>query len=389
MRITTKIKTILILLMVAACIDPYDISNNGLGAQLVVEGVLSNQLKRHRISLSRSTPLTVREIVPEVDAVVTITDQNNNSISLSEETPGIYETPEFSASAGNSYTLHITTADGREYRSASVPFQDGPDMTDVYGKFIKTGNRDTQGIQIYVDTEDPANKSQYYRWSYVETYEVHAPFPSNWIWLGNNEVTFRIDGIDTCYVTDTLKTVMIRNTKNLDKNQVIAQEIRFIPEVSYLMRYRYSILVQQFCMSEESFRYWENLKKMSEQQGSLADQQPGSLPGNIFSVDDPDENALGYFDVGRVSEKRIFLSAIQFYNEGFKMPENLREYCYDIAPYLIAQQELDIAMQRFGRTMLIWELFGQSPAITIELMPAVCCDCRDLGSTEKPAFFRR
>jgi hypothetical protein len=387
MTITRKIKTLFILLTVAACIDPYDISDNGLGAQLVVEGVLSNQFKRHKILLSRSTPLTARTIVPEEGADVTITDQNDNTITLSEETPGVYETPEFSAAPGNSYTLRIETEDGRKYASASVPFQDGPDMTNVYGKFIKTGDRDTQGIQIYVDTEDPQNKAQYYRWNYVETYEVHAPFPSNWIWLGNNEVTFRIDGIDTCYVTDTLKTVMIRNTKNQDKNQVIAQEIRFIPEVSYLTRYKYSILVQQFCMSEQSYRYWENLKKLSEQQGTLSDQQPGSLPGNVFSLDNPDEPALGYFDVGRVSEQRIFLSAIQFYNEGFKMPENLREYCYDIAPYLIAQQELDIAMQRYGRTMLIWELFGQSPAITIELMPAVCCDCRDLGTTERPDFF--
>jgi hypothetical protein len=387
MSIITKIRTISILLLAAACIDPYPLEENGAGAQLVVEGVLSNQSKRHQIFISRSTPINDQKIIREQGATVSITDQNGNSILLSEETPGVYETPVFSAQAGNSYTLNITTSAGREYKSASVPFQDGPDIIDAYGKYLKTGNDETQGIQVYVDTEDPTNKSQFYRWNYIETYEVHAPFPSNWIWLGNNEVTFRIEGVDTCYATDTLRTIMIRNTKDLDKSKVFAQELRFIPEISYVLRYKYSILVQQFCLSEQSYRYWENLKKVSEQQGSLSDQQPGSLPGNLVSITDPDETVLGYFDVGRVSEKRIKMSAIQFYNEGFKMPKNLRTYCYEISPVVISQSELDIAMHKYGNKMLIWELYGMSPAITIQLMPAACCDCRDLGSTERPSFF--
>jgi hypothetical protein len=37
--------------------------------------------------------------------------------------------------------------------------------------------------------------------------------------------------------------------------------------------------------------------------------------------------------------------------------------------------------------MYIWEVYGFVPAAFFELMPKSCCDCRDLGPTERPSFF--
>jgi hypothetical protein len=376
-----------ILLLVAACVDPFEIRNVESTNMLVVEGFVSSELKQHQILLSRSTTLVDERFIPEDNATIILSDQNGVKILLAEKAPGIYETPEFAAQAGSTYTLEIETAMGKMYSSRAVAFQDGPDIGDVYAKYINNPNGAGKGVQIYTNTEDPSGQAHFFRWNYTETYEVHAPFPSNWVWLGGSDVTFRTDGIDRCYVSDTLRNILIRSTQGQELDKIIAQPIRYIPDDSYILRHRYSILVQQFCLSEESYLYWDNLRMISEKQGSLSDIQPGSLSGNIFSVANPDETVLGYFDVGKVSEKRIFTSAIKFYDEGLKMPQAFRNNCYEIAPILVPESQLADAMTKYERTMYIWEVYGMSPGATFQLMPKSCCDCRDQGPTERPPFF--
>jgi hypothetical protein len=382
-----RIYGLVLVLLAIACVDPYEIKNTAPTGMLVVEGVFSNQLKRHRVYLSRATPLGEKQLVREQGATVTISDQNGNTITLSEETPGIYETPEISAQAGNIYTLHITTASGSEYVSQQVPFKDGADIDYVYGRYIDHPEGHGKGIQVYVDTHDPTNQTRFYRWNFTETYEVRAPFPSVWVWIGNNSVEPRMERMDRCYASDTLRHVLIRSTKDLEQDLVTRQPIRFIPEYSHILRHRYSILVEQFCLTPESYLYWQNLRTISEDQGSLSDIQPGSLSGNIVSLTNTNETVLGYFEACKVSERRIFFSAIDFYDVGLKNPLIFRAYCYDIAPILVPQAELDETMRRYERTMYIWDAFGESPATTFELMPKSCCDCRDQGPTERPHYF--
>jgi hypothetical protein len=378
--------SLILIVLFVACVEPYDIKNTSPTSMLVVEGIISNQLKRHQISLSRATPLNERKFIYEQGATVTISDQQGTVISLAEESPGIYETPEFSAQPGAIYTLHIFTADGNEYASQQVPFKDGADIGEVYAAYANTAE-DGPGVQVYVDTDDPTGQTRFYRWNYIETYKVISPFPSVWNWIGNNSVEPRVEGIDTCYATDTLRQINIRHTRDLERDQVTAQKIRFIPEYSHILRHRYSILVQQFSLSEASYLYWENLRTISEKQGSLSDVQPGSLLGNITSLTNPSETVLGYFEACKVSEKRIFFSATEFYDDGLKFPKVFRAYCLEIAPILVPQADLDVQMKRYERTMYIWDAFGEAPATTFELMPKSCCDCRDQGPTERPPFF--
>jgi hypothetical protein len=377
---------ILFILTALSCIDPYDIRDAASDNTLVVEGVISSQTKKHQILLSRtSSSFNDPELIREKGASVTISDNDGNTIALTEESDGVYATPEFAAEAGHSYTLHIKTSSGREYASRQVTYHDGPDITALYAKYVQKD--EMKGVEIYLDTEDPSGQAHFYRWNYIETYEVHAPFPSNWVWLGGNSVEFRYDGIDTCYVTDTLRNILIRTTNGFENDKISGQPIRFIHEKSYWLRYRYSILVQQFSLTEESYSYWETLRTFSERQGSLSDVQPGSLPGNIFSVNDANETVVGYFDVCKVSEKRLFTAAIDFYDDGLLIPENFRSSCYKIPAIEIPELELGENMPKYERDMYIWEVYGFSPFAVFELMPKYCCDCRDQGPTQRPDFF--
>jgi hypothetical protein len=369
-------------LLGGACVDPYAIPETSVEASLVVEAVISSQLKHHQIFLTRASSIQQQTIIRERGAEVWIIDGAGNRIDLTEEQPGIYETPEFAAKVGDVLTLKIKTASGKMYSSTSVPFKDGPEISDVYAQYSKG-----EGVQFYLDTEDPTGRTNFYRWNYIETYEVRAPFPSNWVWLGGNDVVFRDEPIGTCYVSDTLRNIVIRNTKTLDEDKISALPLRFIAEKTYLLRHKYSMLVQQFALSEQAFNYWNKLKISSEDQGSLSDQQPGSLPGNLVCESDANETVLGLFEVCKVSEKRIIISYLEFYDEGYLEPGSLRSGCKSIVPISAPELQLGEYMERYKDDQLIWEVNGFSPMAIFELLPIYCCTCADLGTTEKPDFF--
>ena len=385
MKRTGKTSLLLFFLMMA-CIDPFDPVDLASPNMLVVEGVLSSQLKKHQIYISRTTAINDRRVEHEQGATVTISDDEGEVISLTESSPGIYETPEFAAESGRSYTLHIVTADDSEYASRAELFVDGPEISDVYAKYIDNPNGEGKGVQVSLDTEDPTNQSHFYRWNYVETYQVIAPFGSNYVWTGGTNLEWRYDRIDTCYVTDTLRNILLMNTEHLEQTKISKLPIRYIDEFDNIFRRRYSILVQQYSLSAEAYRYWDNLRITSEQQGSLSDRQPGSLAGNMFSVSNPDEIVIGYFEAGQVSEKRIFFSAITFYNEGLKMPPPFRSYCYEIQPVIFRQSQLPSLMPLWEHNMNVWDVSGTGD-VAVYLMPKTCTDCRDKGTTVRPDFF--
>jgi hypothetical protein len=376
-----------LLILVHACVEPFEIENLTHTDILVIEGLLSTQQRNHQVSVSRTSAIDQRKFIPEEQAEVWITNGKDEVISLSEVRAGIYQTPPYAGVAGEKYTLHLNTSDGREYASREVVLKDGPEINSVTANFLTDQTDSEDGIHITVNTEDVSGATRFYRWSFVETYQVQAPFPSNYIWLGGNEVMFRTHGIDTCWVTDSLKNILIKTTAGQDQDKVTEFPLRFIPGYSYIMRHKYSILVQQYALTEESYQYWENLRIMNENQGSLADIQPGTLPGNVFSVTDQDETVLGYFEACKVSEKRVFFTPFDFFHQGYKIPESIRSSCREILPIMAPEHEIGNFMEIYSDEMFIWDSYGFSPVAVFELMPKFCCDCRDLGPNVKPPFW--
>jgi hypothetical protein len=381
------ITPIALFIFIVGCVEPYDIGETMPPNMLVVEGYFSSQMKKHHIFLSRATSVGLNSVLREPGAIVTISSDDGETIFLSEQSPGIYTTDVIAAEPERIYTLHIKTSDGREYASAAVPFEDGPDIGDVRASYGQNPRGDGKGVQVSVDTQDPGNRGHYYRWNYTETYEVNAPYPANWIWLGGLDLVFRTDGIDTCYVSDTLRRVIIRDTHGLEQDKIDGLAVRYIPETEYSLRRRFSILVEQYTLSKDAYHFWDELRITSENQGSLADRQPGSLRGNMISLTNPEEKVLGFFEAGKVSEKRIFFSAINFFDQGMKMPKPLRANCLNLEPLVLGPNELDAKLPTLLQTMHIWEVAGLSPAIYVALFPKECCDCRDKGPTERPDFF--
>lgn len=267
---------------------------------LVVEGLITDQPGSNYIRLSKSLPLGgINSVKPLEGCNVTISDDRGNSYRLSETSAGNYEA-NFQGVAGVSYTLHIITNDpniNRTYQSFPVEMKPVPPVDSLFYEkvIIKEnfiGSMPAEGCQIYLNTHDPGNNCKFYRWEYTETWEFRLPYlvPNNRCWISNNS-----------------DRINIKSTSSLEENRINRHPLNFVSNQTDRLRERYSVLVNQYSLSEDEYIYWEKLQNFTEKTGGLYDITPASISGNIWCVEDPDEKVLGYFSVSACSSKRIFI----------------------------------------------------------------------------------
>ncbi len=77
---------------------------------------------------------------------------------------------------------------------------------------------------------------------------------------------------------------------------------------------RYSILVKQIVLSKEWYEWEQELKKNTEQLGSIFDAQPSVTGGNITCISDPTERVIGFIGCTSQTESRIFIDRTQLPN---------------------------------------------------------------------------
>ena len=284
---------------------------------------------------------------------------------------------------GNSYTLKIKTADGKEYQSSSVLLRPTPDIDNVYAQYLPAPIDGPSRIQFYVDTSDPQNKTHFYRWEYEETYEIKTPYESKFYWVGGNAVTDRGVSVSDCWASDTSKNILIETSTGLLEDKITSFPIHSVPAESQAMEVKYSLLVRQFSLSEKSYNFWNTLQKVNESQGTLFDIQPGEVTGNITSVTDPGLPVLGYFDACEVKVKRAFFTPDLF--DGY-VPPMYASSCTDDNIFKVLAQDIGSVMQQYQNAFEILDIAPTAPPGYL-LLPKPCCNCTGQGTNVKPPFW--
>ncbi|HTI60576.1 DUF4249 domain-containing protein, partial [Mucilaginibacter sp.] len=219
---------------------------------------------------------------------------------------GYYKAGPLGLSASNKYRLRITTAAGTTYQSDLVEARNSPPIDSVYYRV------QNNGIEIYADTHDPTNSTKYYRWEYESTYQYHSAFNSFLRLVTSPQDTLlpRIlpDQIYICYRGSKATTILLNSSAKLTQDVIAQNPIAFISSSSDELQDRYSILVKQYALTPEAFNYYQQLKKNTEQLGSIFDAQPSELPGNIHCLTNPAEPVLGYITAGSSAQERIYIN---------------------------------------------------------------------------------
>lgn len=369
-------------ILTTACIEPYpppviDGDINYLVIDGSVDGLsgTANVVLTHAVPLSSTAPPP-----PELNANVTLEDNDGNTYPLMEIGDGVYTQSSLPIDASKQYRLLITTDNNSEYMSDFVTIKETPPIDSV--TWAPTTQHD--GIEIRVNTHDVTKNTRYYQWSYEETYQYEAPYYAylriegeDVVPIPEEELTFN------CWRTLESKNILIGSSERLNEDIISNFPIINIEKGSQKISVKYSILVKQRALSREAYDYWLNLQKTTENLGGLFDPQPGRVTGNIHNVNYPDYPVLGYFDIGASKEQRLFINSTE-------IPSDLRGYKYMGACEVDTVLLGDLPLFNSISSTILDPVQGMGPFIIgYRFTSNSCADCRDQhGTTTKPPFWQ-
>jgi hypothetical protein len=335
---------------------------------LVVEGLINAGADTTTIKLSRTILLNdTAQAQPELNATVTV-ESGGAVFPLTEKGNGAYTIASLSLPAGSECRLRIHTANGKEYLSDVVPVLPTPAIDSV--NWIQT----EPGVQIYVNTHDPQNNTRYYRWEFVETWQIRSYFLST-IEYKDGAIVPRdpFENILNCWKSEPSTTLLLGSSVRLADDIMKDQPLNFVPANSWKIAVKYSILVRQSSLTKEAYDYLSNMKKNSEQLGTIFDPMPSQLPGNIKCLSDPQELVIGYVCAGSTNEKRIFIDT-----------HDLDHWRYheDCEEKFVSPDSIDYYFKDKLLIPLFFDIMKGYHAGT-----EFCVDCRIRGSNVKPDFW--
>ncbi len=358
----------LLIIFLTGCVTQFVPEVNEEKDLLVVEGLLNDQPGTDTVKLSRSLPFGKKsEAIPFTGCTVSISDDLGNTYNLTEDTAGIYitDSSDFKGEPGRTYTLHIRTVFETHYESFQMEMKPVPPIDSLYyeKKPVKERIGYYPGIdacQIYLDTHDPSNDCRFYRWDYSETWVLRLLFP--------------VENM-TCWISDKSRAVNIKSTAAFNEAVITRHPINYISNVTDRLKRKYSILVNQYSLTEDEYIYWQKIHNLTGESGGLYDIIPASVPSNMRCIENPDEKVLGYFSVSAMTSKRIFIQdkfdgIIERYNNCIK------GIIYSYPPEGLGTEVWILEDHPYARTPF-WIITDDKG----------CADCTVRGSNKRPAFW--
>ena len=364
-----------VLLLISSCVTMFVPETDENQDLIVVEGMITNQPGINTIKLSRSMPLGKRtNAVPLIGCSVIIKDDLENIYYLNESSPGIYETDssEFCGIIGRKYTLKIFTNSNSSinysYQSYPMEMIAVPPIDSLF--YIReTIEEESEGIQlkegcqIYLSTYGEAINCKYYKFDYTETWEIMLPF----------DVPNRV-----CWVNNNSSELILKNTSIFLENRIDRLPVKFISNETDRLNIKYSILVNQYSLNEEEYVYWGKIQNITRDVGNLYDIVPSSVANNIYCIENPGEEVLGFFTVSAKASKRIFIKE-RFSGQADRYSD---EICH---PQRVSATG---PIKYLGESL--WIIIDGSlmrPPYLILTDNRNCADCTTRGSNVKPLFW--
>ncbi len=409
------VTSIVLLLVVDSCVEPFQVETQGFAGVLVVDARITNEEKQHEVLLSRARPFEQDSITPERSAQVSIVNNSGTIYEFEESRPGSYiSTIVFGGESGQEYQLLVTTSDGQSYASTSETMPENIAISDLTFK-RETNDLGEDGLSVVLDNSSFENQPRYFRYDYEENYKIVAPNwdPFEFVIIDSVACTdgdaFEV-GIKAkkplqglvCYGQKSSTDIILASTANLEGNTLSDFVVRFVKRENYILRHRYSILVNQYTQSVDAHSYYQSLLAFSVSESVFSETQPGFLLGNIESVTNSQQPVIGYFETATISSKRIYFN----YEDLFPEAE-LPEYPFNCAtlgnPRLIPRGyhcsngssgvcDGNCESPLIGQIQANLIVFAAekdpidfgSPYLTL---PRGCGDCTALGSEIKPDFW--
>jgi hypothetical protein len=288
---------------------------------LVVDGKISNIGDFVQIRLTKAIGFNDDEQTydmsenAEKGAIVTISDDDGNIVTLQEMDNGYYKADNYHGHVGHTYILKIKTQDGNEYESEPEtirPQSDKVSLTIEHGDkevLVITTNGTTIinkliGAYIFVDVKTSENDKIYYRFNTRKITEArHIE------WRGGRCITCPQTSV-YCLIVGELNSKPTVSEANLNNGTREIQHFNlgFIPEAIYDENDKNIIsdppIIDGWLLSctasrisEQEYLYYSKLSDQLNADSKIFDPLPTQLLSNIKCITDSTKVALGYFSV--------------------------------------------------------------------------------------------
>jgi hypothetical protein len=347
---------------------------------LVVDGFLNSSPDSTYIKLSCTRNLRdTAPAVPALNATLMVEGDQNTLIPLHENGKGLYGNL-LPLKTSEKYRILITTSDGTKYQSDYVPFKQTPPIDSI------SWEQDSSDVRFYINTHDPQVNTIYYRWQYEETWQYSTYLTSNFDFVHGTLIARAPDQqIHNCWKENKAATILLSSTSQLSRDVVHQFPFNIISKSTEKMYVMYSVIVSQYALTRDEFDYWTELKKNSEQLGTLFDAQPSQLNSNIHCITNPSEPVMGYLSASTIQKKRLFVEGSEMTNMNY-VPYYLP--CYSLKDVTTGFGIQDTArayeyLEMPRHLFTFWYFDG-----AYHIAQNFCIDCREHGGTNaKPDFW--
>jgi len=291
----------LTLFLLRGCREPFDPPVEKYENILVVDGLITDAAGPHEVRLSRSFPFNENYPAPETGAVVLVRSDVPAEHLFLEAEPGIYRSDStLRGIPGRAYQLFIVTSEGEEFESGWVELKQAPEIDSITRALTGlTGGPDPNevpGVRVSVNTHDPGNNTRYYRYEWLETWEILTPIASSFY-----------PGEQRCWRSSLSSQINVATTDHLTTDALTDHPLFVIRTTDNRLAIRYSVLVRQYALSREAYEYWKDLTEVTQNTGTLFDPIPQRVEGNMTHLPDGEVPVLGLFQACGVSSGRIFI----------------------------------------------------------------------------------
>lgn len=373
---------ILSTLLLSSCVERFRPELDKYDDLLVVDGQITNLPPPYIVRLSKSSPLYTQETEAVTDCEVIISDDIGTDEILSEVEPGVYQTDSLGIQGiiGRQYKISIRLGNGSYYESDFEELKHPVELDSVYAQIEhrEAGGYDhtLDGYQFYLNTKEAPSDTNYLLWNLEAIYHYQSDYTIRWVWEGTLEWFHAPWKYYNCWIDDPISDIFVLSTSGLNSPNVNAFPLHFVDTETRKLSVKYSLLVKQFTINEEAYAFYEGIQNNSDQ-GSLYEQQPGQIRGNVHNTSNMSEPVLGNFLVAGVHQKRIFVDPLLWPSQYYYSKCVLNEGDFD-----------DYAD-------LLWLGWHEIPVYVIEtpggrraVPNQSCVDCRRKGGTvEKPDFW--
>jgi len=351
---------------------------------LVIEGMITNNPGPYILQLSKSTSVDDPEYSSFTNCEAVISDDQGNSELLSEVEPGNYYTAidGIQGVVGRKYKITIQSPEGKTYES---DFEELLEPIEIDTVFVELEYRenpdfpfDIPGYQFLLNTKIGNDNVNYFLWQLEQTFEYNADYLIFFMYNGSLHIFSDPDLYNTCWITNSVNQIFTGSSFGLSEPVLANFTLHYVSFDTREMSVRYSLLVEQFTITEKAQDYWEKVNDQNTSGGELYSRMPFQVRGNLSNINDPNEPVLGYFHAAGIDTKRIYLNRPTYPVEMFYPVCELNWADYEEYGWMFVSND-----PRDWPRYVTMNSGGQRAVPT-----PVCVDCRESGGTiEKPDFW--